>query len=228
MGKRGKVKGHKKYWQLAIFILGALLLTLIISTQNTHRKIPLIQGLQIAEIQGNIVCKEFEDNVLWTSNYAKSKEGSTTYHAWMPDTNCTEAGGKGCSLQRISIDVRALYFAQNDEEINGEGYIQISDPSELICSNPSEGVYSKYLAYESIKGLDGQARGWYCGMNKISSEELDSQCIVNLNENIVGKAGCYGIKARAPQYTIIDVFRVRYRWCWENSDAVNEEKRSEK
>lgn len=175
---------------------------------------------------GNMICKEFEDYVLWTSGFTNSPKGSTNYQTWIPETNCTQAGGENCFLQDISVSSRTIYVTSSGTEINGKSYIQISNPDKSICDNSENGVYSKYLAFEAIKGFEGQKKGWYCGYDKEESEDLiksEPKCGIKLNEKFTSEVECYGIKVYASQDTMIDVFNIRYKWCWGQSYGDNYE-----
>jgi hypothetical protein len=162
---------------------------------------------------GNTTCKEFGDNILWTSGYSNTRKGSENYQTWIPETNCTEAGGQNCLLQNISINSRTIYLAPNGMEINGESYIQISNPDNSVCDNPEKGVYSIYLAHESLQGSEGQVEGWYCGKDKDST----SECRTKLTDKFTGNVKCYGIKVWASQDVLIDAFKIKYQWCWDKS-----------
>ena len=166
----------------------------------------------------NVICKEFEDNILWTSGLAPSSEGSAKYQTWAPETNCTEAGGQNCFLQDIGVSSRTIYISTDDKEINGKSYIQISNPDRTVCTNPERGVYSTYLTYESIKeNLEGQKSGWYCGYDKEESEDLikfKPKCGIKFTEKLSSNSECYGIKAFASQSMLVDAFKVKYKLCW--------------
>ena len=169
---------------------------------------------------GNMICKEFEDNLLWTSGFTPSSKGSEKYQIWNIGTSCEQAGGQNCFLQDISVGSRTIYISLDDKEINGKSYIQISNPDSSICDAPENGIYLKYLAYESIKGFEGQRKGLYCGEEKEESEELiksKPKCGIKLNNKFTSDIECYGIKAHASQSAIIDVFKVNYKWCWDSS-----------
>lgn len=155
------------------------------------------------EKKRDFVCKEFEENILWTSGYSSSQESSVNYQTWIPAANCTEAGGENCFLRGIKVDGRIIYLNPFDENINGETYVQISDPDELICNDPKKGKYSENLFYKQIKNFESEGI-----INLTSESELNSK----FNSN------CYGIKVYSSPYILTDVFKVKYELCGEDSD----------
>jgi len=176
---------------------------------------------------GNMTCKEFEENVLWSSGFSHDNKGSTKYQTWIPKTNCEEAGGQNCFLQDIGVSSRTIYITPDDKEINGKSYIQISSLDKEGCDAPEKGVYNTYLAYESIKGNEGVKKGWYCGYEKEESEDLikfKPKCNLRLTKELLSESGCFGIKSSAPQSSIMDVFKIKYKLCWDKSygDSSNE------
>ena len=199
----------------------------IISVGNFSNE--MIFYVDLEEIN-NFNCKEFEENILWSSGFSHDNKGSINYQIWTPKFTCEEAEGQNCFLQDVSVSSRTIYISTDDKEINGKSYIQISNPDESICDNPENGVYSTYLAYESIKGVEGQKKAWYCGYDKEESEDLiksKSKCGIKLGSQFVSDGGCYGIKAYASQNSIIDVVKVQYKLCWDKSygDSSNEIKK---
>jgi len=156
---------------------------------------------------GEFSCKEFQEDVLWIMNYTNSPEGSINYRAWYPIHNCTELNVSDCFLENIYVETRFLRFGLNDEK--GEGYIQISNPDESICESPAQGIYSKYLAYDTIIG-EGKKFGEYCGDNKNSKLKCEIQRADNYNLN------CYGIKIYGSQYVLVDSIKINYNLCSEN------------
>ena len=156
-----------------------------------------------------MICKEFTDNVLFSSGYTHDKKGSTNYETWKIQTNCTQAGGDNCSLYNINTKSRILYASPYDEEITGEGYVQISELENSDCDNPEKEKYSEYIAYDVPKQEGGK---WerYCEKNKTE----DSKCEIENSENYYQESTCYGIKTYASQYSIVDVVEISYTWCW--------------
>jgi len=50
---------------------------------------------------------------------------------------------------------------------------------------------------------------------------------IKFTEKLTNEENCYGIKASASQSMIIDVFKIKYKWCWDDSygDSSNEIKK---
>lgn len=111
----------------------------------------------------DFICEEFREDVLWSSGYSLLPPGSTNYQIWYPKYNCTSINVSNCFFGTLEIKTRFLYFGENNEQ--GEGYIQISNPDKSICNSPKQGIYSKYLAYETLQG-ESKKQGQYCGDNK--------------------------------------------------------------
>jgi hypothetical protein len=160
------------------------------------------------------VCKNFTDIVLFSSGYTHKKKGSTNYETWKIQTNCTVAGGQDCSLHNVNTRSRILYASPYDEEIVGEGYVQISKLDSSDCDNPEKEGYSKYLVHDTLEEEGGK---WerYCGSNKTSDSKCDSKNSYNQEE----ESTCYGIKTYASQYSIVDVVEISYTWCWGEIDG---------
>ncbi len=162
----------------------------------------------------NLICKEFSDDILFTSGYTFLPEGSESFQTWIPENNCSEAGGTNCFLQNMSVKARVINANPAEGNNNRNAYMQISNPDESICSNPEKGIYSNYLAYESINDSEGQISGWYCG----EKLEENSICGIQLSDKFNEKTNCYGIKAYASQYLIVDAVKIKYSWCWKKEN----------
>jgi len=160
-----------------------------------------------------MICREFEDYVIWTSGFSHSPEGSVKYQNWTIKTNCTQAGGQNCLLQDITLDTRIIYASVSDELTTGNSYIQISNPDKNICDNPENGEYSKFLTQESITNYEFQKRKEFC--------EKGEECEIKLDKKFTDNFDCYGIKAYASQSMMIDAFKIRYKWCWDQSYGDN-------
>jgi len=164
-----------------------------------------------------MICREFTDSVLFSSGYTHNKKGSVNYETWKIQTSCEDAGGQDCSLYNVNTKSRILYANPYDEEITGEGYVQISE-LDSDC-NPEKEKYSKYLARDTPKE-DGGKWERYCEKTKTQ----DSKCEIENSENYYEESTCYGIKTYASQYSIVDVVEIKYTWCWDKSygDSSNE------
>ncbi|MFH1711276.1 MAG: hypothetical protein ABH840_03120 [Nanoarchaeota archaeon] len=185
----------------------------IVSVGNLSNQISFyFDDLQEA-LDENMICKEFEDYVLWTSGYSQKSKGSEKYQTWHPKHNCTEFNVSNCFLENMDVKTRFLYFGDDNEQ--GEGYIQISEPDESICNNPEKGNYLQYLAYETLRG-ENKSFDQYCGKNKKTKEK--EKCNTGIS-NYKNYTGCYGIKAYGSQYMLVDVLEIRYDLCWEKGGA---------
>ena len=168
----------------------------------------ILNASKPVNIEG-ISCEEFKEQILWSSGYSNNEEGSTTYQTWTPKHGCSELNVSGCFLGNVEIKTRFLYFGENNQQ--GEGFIQISDPDESICGAPEQGNYSKYLAYESFHG-ESQKLEQHCGDNKNPT----GRCAIDLTDGFDNTVGCYGIKSSADKHFIVDAFEVKYTLCSKN------------
>ncbi len=169
-----------------------------------------------------MICKEFTDNVLFSSGYTHKKQGSINYETWNIQINCTEAGGQDCSLHNINTKSRILYVNPYEEEITGEGYVQISELDNSACNTPEVEEYSKYIAYDTPREEDDKKWERYCEKNKTSNSK--SKCEIENSKDYYEESTCYGIKTYASQYSIVDVVEISYTWCWDSSYGDNSKK----
>jgi hypothetical protein len=167
-------------------------------------------------LNDNVTCQDFEENILWSSSFSNNETGSTFYQTWNLEHNCDEAEGPNCFLKNVSIKTRSLDFFRlyHETDVAGEGYFQISNPDESICDNPQNGIYSRYLAYESSTEFDGKKLDWGCGKNVNNG----TQCGVEIPNSFNDQAKCYGIKGYGSQNFVIDAFKVHYTLCWEEKN----------
>jgi hypothetical protein len=156
-----------------------------------------------------LICKEFSDDILFSSGYTHDENGSTNYETWVIQTSCDEAGGEDCSLHNVNTKSRILYVSPYDDEATGEGYVQISRLNDSDCYSPEKENYSEYIVRDIIEEEGGK---WerYCEKNKTSSSKCDVENSYNRQEESM----CYGIKTHASQYSIVDVVEISYTWCW--------------
>lgn len=157
---------------------------------------------------GSIFCQNFTEQVLWSSNYTNDPKGSTNYQTWYPKNNCTSINATDCFLGNIELETRFLYL--DDGNKNAQGYVQIAQPNESICNNSQQGIYTRYLSYETVKGESGVNKklGDYCGDNK----NPNSECGIDFSY-AYPFYGCYGIKAYADQYMLVDALKINYTLC---------------
>lgn len=161
---------------------------------------------------GNYMCKEFKEQVLWSSGYSLLENGSTNYQTWYLEFNCANVNQSNCFMGNIDIKTRFVYTDLDEEGIAEEGYVQISEPDESICDNPEQGSYSKYIAYEELTGEDVKL-DLHCGDNK----NQDSRCGVEISD-FYNSVNCFGVKTHGAQYLLVDVFEVEYDLCWDSSE----------
>ena len=186
----------------SIVVIVALALTSYISlTGFAVKGENIIEETLNITIPEGMVCKNFTEQVFWSSGYGQNPQGSIEYHTWYPNiTDCTS-----CILKDIEIKTRFIYTAGDETTTERESYVQISNPDDSIFNNPKQGTYSQYLAYENMKKEEIKLKN-YCGKNSNIKCEEEST-------GDYGNAFCYGIKIHAPQYSIIDVFEIKYKWC---------------
>ena len=179
------------------------------TNQSLLNQTLLNQTIELNISLDGMVCKEFTDNVLFSSGYTYKKKGSTNYETWEIQTNCAEAGGYDCSLHNINTKSRVLYVSPDDDDFTGEGYVQISELDNSACNAPENKEYSKYIAYDTPKEEDDKKWENYCGKNK----NQDSKCDIE-SSDYYEESMCYGIKTYASQYSLVDVVEIKYTWCW--------------
>ena len=203
--------------KLALIVLLLAVAIFIVLYADSLINKPSITGLVIQpnEAQNDPSCKEFEEDVLWSSKYTHNEMGATKYQTWKMKANCMELGKGKCFLKALYVNSRTMYLSPNEANSIGEGYVQISDPNEAICDNPENGVYTRYLLYETIDENDGEKSGWSCGKNK----NPGGVCGIEINTGIKEDAGCYGIKVHASKYFLIDVIQVKYKLCWDENNG---------
>lgn len=195
---------------LFVFIACFSIFFIVKSISNSNNS-----GLAVSNEFTKLKCEEFKEDILWSDDFINSNMGSASYYTWKPRNLCNETKMEDCFLQSMAVNSRIVYIS-NDKEINGEGYVQISNLDETECNNPEKGEYNDYLAYEKLKGIEGIENNWYCGYEKNDSEEmikLNPKC--ELTNKLNSSSGCFGIKAYASPSTIIDVFKIKYSLCWE-------------
>ena len=159
------------------------------------------------ELDG-LTCKEFTDNVLFSSGYTHKKKGSTNYETWVPEVNCSGAGGQDCSLRNVNTKSRLVYVDVFDEGFIGEGYAQITELENSDCSSPEKKNYGGFIAYDALTEEGGK---WerYCERDKAFGK-----CKIEDSVRSYKESTCYGIKTYASQYSIVDVVEIKYTWCW--------------
>lgn len=226
--KKIKMQLQRNPWKLVFLAIAILLSVLVIFAYfikiNSNKLVNgIVSEKKIILNSENVVCKEFEDNVLFSSGYTHYANGSINYRTWKIGTHCNLAGGKNCLLQNVSIDVRYVYsnpYAIDTDEINnknkGIDYVQISNPDESICNKPENGFYSTYLFYKSIDWPQGE-KELFC--EKVN--DLFFECVIRLDNSLNNNIGCYGIKLYSSQYVLIDVLKIKYNWCWDKKYSEN-------
>ena len=180
----------------------------IIEVDASVQKVPVENTTVINETNEvttpqNFVCKEFKEQVIWSSGYSFLSNGSTNYQTWYPKNSCEELNASSCIIRDIALQTRFISSDSPETKIIGEGYIQISEPDESICNNPSQGSYFRYLAYETTREEEKKMT-YNCKKNKDCEEE---------KANSLEYKNCYGIKLYGDQYLIVDAFYVNYNLC---------------
>lgn len=187
---------------------------IIISSDNLSKP-----RLTILNTFAKLKCEEFEENVIWSSGFTHQAKDSTAYYTWKPEHLCKETENRNCFLQEIIVNGRIIYVSGDDKEIDNESYIQISNLDSSNCDFPERGVYSTYMVYATIKGEGEVKNSEYCDYEKEETEDFikfKSECNLKLTAEFSKDYECFGIKAFAPQFSIIDVFKIKYKLCWEN------------
>ncbi len=193
------LRKNKKEILIVVIILFLILNLLVIYFKSNKKNLKEVN------------CKEFKEQILWSSGYSKNKEGSTNYKLWTPKVDCTETGFKDCFIGNVELKTRFVSLGENDEL--GEGYVQISEPDESVCKNPEKGTYLKYLAYDALSG-ESQKIGLYCGSNK----NPDEKCGIDFSNKFKNKLMCYGIKSHATKDFLVDVIEIKYVMCGEKNE----------
>ena len=179
-----------------------------VSYQNISAETTFFYSLINFTLEG-LVCKNFEEQVLWSSNYSLFSEGSTGYYVWNPKFSCSELNVDNCFFSNITLQTRFIFTDLEEGITEGEGYVQISNPKESICAEPEKVKYSDYLAYEILSEEEIKL-GRYCGNNKNSNNKCGIEKLNRYNF-----LNCYGIKVYGSQYLITDVFSINYTLCYD-------------
>ena len=179
-----------------------------VSYQNISAETTFFYSLVNFTLEG-LVCKDFEEQVLWSSNYSLFSEGSTGYYVWNPKFSCSELNVDNCFFSNITLQTRFIFTDLEEGITEGEGYVQISNPKESICAEPEKVKYSDYLAYEILSEEEIKL-GRYCGNNKNSNNKCGIEKLNRYNF-----LNCYGIKVYGSQYLITDVFSINYTLCYD-------------
>src|SRR3989339_503307 len=179
-----------------------------VSYQNISAETTFFYSLINFTLEG-LVCKNFEEQVLWSSYYSLFSEGSTGYYVWNPKFSCSELNVDNCFFSNITLQTRFIFTDLEEGITEGEGYVQISNPKESICAEPEKVKYSDYLAYETLSQEEGKF-GKYCGNNKNSNKRCGIDKLSRYDF-----LNCYGIKVYGSQYLITDVFSINYTLCYD-------------
>ena len=179
-----------------------------VSYQNISAETTFFYSLINFTLEG-LVCKNFEEQVLWSSYYSLFSEGSTGYYVWNPKFSCSELNVDNCFFSNITLQTRFIFTDLEEKITEGEGYVQISNPKESICAEPEKGKYADYLAYETLSQEEGKF-GKYCGNNKNSNKRCGIDKLSRYDF-----LNCYGIKVYGSQYLITDVFSINYTLCYD-------------
>src|SRR3989339_473900 len=179
-----------------------------VSYQNISAETTFFYSLINFTLEG-LVCKNFEEQVLWSSYYSLFSEGSTGYYVWNPKFSCSELNVDNCFFSNITLQTRFIFTDLEEGITEGEGYVQISNPKESICAEPEKVKYSDYLAYEILSEEEIKL-GRYCGNNKNSNKRCGIDKLSRYDF-----LNCYGIKVYGSQYLITDVFSINYTLCYD-------------
>lgn len=168
-----------------------------------------VNGEEIVKIQNETIpkgCTEFTEDILWLGTYTSNEEGSTKYYNWTPQNNCSEINLSTCIIHDVKTKTRIITSHPLDENYVGFGDVKITELTN--CHNPLQGTYTEYLAQDSVK--DGEFKLEY-----YTGEELDlgAKGILENEEISNFNLPCYGIKTHASQYSIVDVFEIKYKLC---------------
>jgi len=181
-----------------------------VTNQTLTNETDEIINFNLALLQGK-TCGEFSENVLWSSGYPLNEEGSTKYYSWKANNTCSNINKTNCVLKNLEVETRFIYLNLEDKNELKNNYIQIAQLNKSICDNPEFGNYTKHLAFESFSKDDVKKKR-YCDKNPNADCESGTTSVYGENDN------CYGIKAYSSQYSIVDVFEVKYDLCWEEGE----------
>jgi len=166
--------------------------------------------INLALLQGK-TCEEFKEDVLWSSGYSLDIEGSTKYYSWHANNTCSSINKTDCVLKNIEVETRFIYTNIDEKDESKDNYVQIAQLNESICNNPELGNYTKHLAFESLNKEEVKLKK-YCSKNP------NADCKNEVTSIYQEISNCYGIKAYASQYSLIDVFEVKYDLCWKGGE----------
>jgi hypothetical protein len=185
-------KEEKMKFNKSILIVSIIVIVLLIGLVNKFT----IVGFTLFEGEPEIICESYSDKVLFSSGYTSNIGGRTNYQNWTPKIKCSNLVKENCYLENIQIVSRYLYLPIDDEVIKEEGYVMISEPNEN-CNIPSKLKYSNVL------------------FNKTWSKEITLNELMNKQYVL---SNCYGIKIHTSQYSIIDVFEIKYKLCFTENE----------
>lgn len=168
-------------------------------------------GTAVENLSGEIKCLQFNESLLFSSNYSISPQGSTNYQTWYPENNCATLNVSGCFIGEL--DVKTRFFSFEDSNQQGEGYVQIANQEGFVCDEPEQGTYENYIAYESLRGEDKRLDR-YCGNNK----NPNAKCAIDASEVTGYTPTCIGMKAHATKNFLVDVIEAEYSICWREDE----------
>jgi len=133
-------------------------------------------------------CKEFQENVLWSSNYSYKADTFSNYQ-WIPKIKCSS---EDCFIKDIKTYFRALNFGENDNAI---GFMELSNCNK---NNPKYAIYQKITTNRDANS----AYYWDCG-----KAQENNICDLDFKDN------CFSIKIWNEASVLIDVRKINYTLC---------------
>lgn len=158
--------------------------------------------------------KTFEDDVRFSA--VATFEGSQTkYFNWRPQNPCPNNGD--CYLSNITA--RVTFLNTGDSSIlseKGAGYIQIANGKESNCADPSQAIFTRYLAYSlSLHGGESWTKRT-CG-----ESTTPNTCNLSFLDDFDKKSDCFSLKLSAQNTNdgeinfVTHLLFLTYTWVWE-------------
>lgn len=132
--------------------------------------------------------KTYKDYVAFSAVATTFDGSKTEYFNWKPENSCP--GIIGCYLSNITAKVTFLNTGDNlVSSKKCDSYIQIADTNQNNCADPSQAIFSRYLACSpALKG----GESW---TNDACVESIDSNtCELSKSDGFEEKSNCFSLK----------------------------------
>ncbi len=133
----------------------------------------------------------FEDEVQ-SSAVSTPFQSGEEYFNWVPENSCPEGGN--CYLENITALVTFLNTGDSSVVADeGTAYIQIANTEESNCQDPSQAIFTRYIAYSpAMAGGESQTKK-VCG-----DPATPNTCNMTEEDGFWGNSECFSVKIIAP------------------------------